>query len=174
MASRDGESDSDSSDDDLYSSSAGSDINIDDPLDSFSSDTDDDDDPNSQSSLETFSSQISDSEGPGFWSSELHPVSIAPFSEETGPSHDLTPNDNILKYFRIHLMLSEDFFEKVSIETNSYAAQEFEKRGHRDADWFDTSPQEIKAYFGLHILMGTNQLPSVDMYWSQNKFLGTV
>lgn len=140
MASRDGESDSDSSDDDLYSSSAGSDINIDDPLDSFSSDTDDDDDPNSQSSLETFSSQISDSEGPGFWSSELHPVSIAPFSEETGPSHDLTPNDNILKYFRIHLMLSEDFFEKVSIETNSYAAQEFEKRGHRDADWFDTSP----------------------------------
>lgn len=107
MASRDGESDSDSSDDDLYSSSAGSDINIDDPLDSFSSDTDDDDDPNSQSSLETFSSQISDSEGPGFWSSELHPVSIAPFSEETGPSHDLTPNDNILKYF--YLMLSEDF-----------------------------------------------------------------
>lgn len=31
--------------------------------------------------------------------------------------------------------------------------------------------QEIKAYFGLHILMGTNQLPSVDMYWSQNKFI---
>lgn len=90
MASRDGESDSDSSDDDLYSSSAGSDINIDDSLDSFSSDTDEDDDPNSQSSLETFSSQISDSEGP---------VSVAPFSEETGPSHDLTPNDNILSYF---------------------------------------------------------------------------
>lgn len=68
-------------------------------------------------------------------------------------------------------MLTEVFFERVSNETNRYAAQEFEKRGHRDADWIDTSPQEIKAYFGLHILMGTNQLPSVDMYWSQNKFI---
>lgn len=65
MTSRDGESDRDSSNDDLYSNlmSAGSDINIDDPLDSFSSDTYDDDDQNSQSSLETLSSQISDSKG---------------------------------------------------------------------------------------------------------------
>lgn len=47
------ESASVSSDDDLNSSSAGSDINNDDPLNSFSSDTIDDDDPNSQSSLET-------------------------------------------------------------------------------------------------------------------------
>lgn len=90
------------------------------------------------SSLETFSSQISDSKGPSFWSSELHPVSIALFSEETGPSHDLTPNNNILSYF--FLMVSEDFFERVSNETNRYAAQEFEKRSHVDADWFDTSP----------------------------------
>lgn len=124
---------------------------------------DEDDESNSQSCLETFSSQISDSEGPGFWSSELHLVSIALFSEETGPSHDLTSNDNILSYF--FLMVLEDFFERVSKETNRYAAQEFKKGGHRDADWFDTSPQEIKAYFGLHILMSTNQLPSVDMYW---------
>uniref|UniRef100_K1PXG8 Uncharacterized protein n=1 Tax=Magallana gigas TaxID=29159 RepID=K1PXG8_MAGGI len=49
MASRDDGGYSDASDDDLYSSSA-----------------EDDDDPNSQSSLEMFSSQISDSEGPGF------------------------------------------------------------------------------------------------------------
>lgn len=61
-------------------------------------------------------------------------------------------------------MVSEDFFEKVPNETNRYAAQKFEKRGHRDADWFDTSPQEIKAHFCLHILMGTHQLLSVDMH----------
>lgn len=133
IASRDGESDSDSSDDDLYIRHKhwwffgfsflwyG-----------WSND------PISMSSLETFSSQISDSKGPSFWSSELHPVSIALFSEETGPSHDLTPNDNILSYF--FLMVSEDFFERVSNETNRYAAQEFEKRSHVDADWFDTSP----------------------------------
>lgn len=105
----------------------------------WSFDTNNDDDSNSQSFLESFSSQISDPECPRFWSSELHPVSIAPLSEETGPSH----NANILKYFL--LMVSEDFFERVSIETNRYAAQEFEKRGHRDADWFGTSPQEIET-----------------------------
>uniref|UniRef100_K1QTJ1 PiggyBac transposable element-derived protein domain-containing protein n=1 Tax=Magallana gigas TaxID=29159 RepID=K1QTJ1_MAGGI len=141
MASRDGESDSDSSNDDLYCISAGSDINIDGVLGSFSSDTDGVDDPNSQSSLETFSSQISDSEGPCFWSNELNPMSIAPFSEETGPIYDLMSNDIILRYFI--LIVSEDFFERFFIETNRYAAQELEIRGHRDVDWFDTSPQEI-------------------------------
>lgn len=169
MASCDGETDSDLSNDDLYSIFAGSDINIDDSLGSFSSDTDGINDPNSQLSLETFSVR---SQCPCFWSTELNPMSIAPFSEVTGPIYDLISNDNILRYF--FLMVPDDFFERFSIETNRYAAQEFEKRGHRDADWFGTSPQEIETQFGLHILMGTNQLQSVDMYWSQNKFLGTV
>lgn len=165
MASRDGESDSDSSYDDLYSNSrsAGSDINIDVPLDSFSSDTDDDDDQNSQSSLETLSSQISDSEGLVFRSSELHPVSIAPFSEVTGPSHNLTPNDNILSYF--FLMVQRISSREFPI--NSTDTLLMNSRKEVTVTQFDMSPQEIKAYFGLQILRGTNQLLSGNMYWSQ-------
>lgn len=165
MASRDGESDSDSSYDDLYSNSrsAGSDINIDVPLDSFSSDTDDDDDQNSQSSLETLSSQISDSEGLVFRSSELHPVSIAPFSEVTGPSHNLTPNDNILSYF--FLMVQRISSREFPI--NSTDTLLMNSRKEVTVTQFDMSPQEIKAYFGLQILRSTNQLLSGNMYWSQ-------
>jgi hypothetical protein len=71
------------------------------------SDTDEDNN-YSQLSLETLSGQVSNLEGPDFWSSHLHPISITQFSEETGPCHNLSPADNLLDYF--HLMVSEDFF----------------------------------------------------------------
>lgn len=95
------------------------------------------------------SGQFSDSEAPSFLSSELYPVSTVPFLKETGSSPDLTPNDNMLNTF--FLVVSEDFFQKVSIETKRYAVQKFEKSGHRDAYWFDTSPSGNQGvYWSAH------------------------
>lgn len=95
MDSRDCESDSDSSNDDFYSISAGSDIltlmilwvhlirmalMIRTP-----------------SCPQRLS--VVRSEGPCFGFNELNPMSIAQYSEETGPIYDLMSNDNILRYF---------------------------------------------------------------------------
>lgn len=72
------DNDSDSSSNNLYSSyrSAGSEIIIDKPFDKFSYDTDDD--PKFQSSLETFSSHLSYSEGLYVYYSEFHHVQALP------------------------------------------------------------------------------------------------
>lgn len=72
MASGDSDDDSDPSSVD-FSSSLCSDIDINGNYDSFSSDTDEDN-IHSQSSLETFSSRVSNPEDPDFWSGDLHPV----------------------------------------------------------------------------------------------------
>lgn len=114
----------------------------------LSSQISDPEDPNYQSSLETLWS-VQRFRSSQFLSSELYPVSTVPFLKETGSSPDLTPNDNMLNTF--FLVVSEDFFQKVSIETKRYAVQKLEKRGHRDAYWFDTSPSGTQGvYWSAH------------------------
>ncbi|KAK3105132.1 hypothetical protein FSP39_017843 [Pinctada imbricata] len=154
-------------------SSSDSDINVgENSGDSFSSDTDSDDVGvgDTQSSLGTYSSETSDPEEEEFWSTNLTSVSIAAFEEETGPNHDLSPTDSVLQYF--FLMISDDFFDLLAVETNRYADQVFARKGRRDSDWSPTNKREVQAYFGLHIFMGIHKLPSIDMYWSQNRFVG--
>lgn len=52
---------------------------------------------------------------------------------------------------------SHDFWASVSAETNRYAEQEMgdEDRPKKcyEEQWFDTTPDEIKAYFALCIIM---------------------
>ncbi|KAK3109202.1 hypothetical protein FSP39_025359 [Pinctada imbricata] len=154
-------------------SSSVSDINVgENSGDSFPSDTDSDDEVvgDTQSSLGTYSSEMSDPEEEEFWSTNLTSVSIAAFEEETGPNHNLSPTDSVLQYF--FLMISDDFFNLLAVETNRYADQVFARKGRRDPDWSPTNKREVQAYFGLHIFMGIHKLPSIDMYWSQNRFVG--
>ena len=152
--------------DEFSDASDGSDIS--DGYVSFSSDTSDDDidiNIDSQSSLGTFSSETSDPDEDDFWTDDLTDIDIPDFDETTGPNHDLDADTNILEYF--FLMVPESFFDHIATETNRYAVQ-----CGADGEWTATDSREIKAYFGLHILMVINQLPSVDQYWSQNKFIG--
>ena len=48
-------------------------------------------------------------------------------------------------------------------ETNRYAAQCLE--GNRESTW-ETDVAELKAYFGIMIVMGVNKLPEIRDYWS--------
>lgn len=158
-----------SSDDDSDTLSEGSDLQLFSEHE-FSSDTDSDDDTQQTESSMEPDSQQSEATDDDFWSYDLHPVDIAPFTEQVGPDHTLLPDNDLLKYF--YLMINEDFFEIAAQETNRYAEQEMTRKGSRDSIWYPTTSPEMKAFFGLNIIMGINQLPRIDMYWSENPFVG--
>ncbi|XP_065932035.1 piggyBac transposable element-derived protein 4 isoform X2 [Magallana gigas] len=127
-----------SSDDDSDTLSEGSDLQLFSEHE-FSSDTDSDDDTQQTESSMEPDSQQTEATDDDFWSYDLHPVDIAPFTEQ---------------------------------ETNRYAEQEMTRKGSRDSIWYPTTSPEMKAFFGLNIIMGINQLPRIDMYWSENPFVG--
>ena len=41
-----------------------------------------------------------------------------------------------------------------------------------DSVWQVTTVEELKALFGMNILMGLNQLPQYKLYWHQYNFIG--
>uniref|UniRef100_A0A8W8MIV0 PiggyBac transposable element-derived protein domain-containing protein n=1 Tax=Magallana gigas TaxID=29159 RepID=A0A8W8MIV0_MAGGI len=115
-----------SSDDDSDTLSEGSDLQLFSEHE-FSSDTDSDDDTQQTESSMEPDSQQTEANDDDFWSYDLHPVDIAPFTEQVGPDHTLLPDDDLLKYF--YLMINEDFFEPAAQETNRYAEQEMTRKG---------------------------------------------
>ena len=52
-------------------------------------------------------------------------------------------------------------------ETNRYAEQSLQGTGK---EW-STNAEEIRAYFGFMILMGTNRLPEIRDYWCNSEYL---
>ncbi|KAJ8309918.1 hypothetical protein KUTeg_011783 [Tegillarca granosa] len=64
---------------------------------SFSSDTDSGDDDDSQSSMETLASDISNVHEDQFWTDQLHDIDIGQFEETVGPIHQLAPNSPVLQ-----------------------------------------------------------------------------
>ena len=166
----------DSDDDGDSSPGSESDIDMNDSMSdrSFeSSDSGDDEDApveDTAPELSQLDSQASNPAEDGFWDDTgVHNSPIPQFREETGPTHNLTAESSALDYF--HLICPPTFFEKIAEETNRYAVQ---KNGESpDENWQDTTPEEIRAYIGVLIMMGVNQLPELSMYWSENIFLGT-
>ena len=57
-------------------------------------------------------------------------------------------------------------------ETNRYARQKLATNIARLNKWQDTTRQEVKAYLGICLIMGTNNLPPLAMYWSSDPFIG--
>ena len=43
---------------------------------------------------------------------------------------------------------------------------------YEEHKWVDTSAPEIRALFGINIMMGINSLPQYKMYWHKDMFLG--
>lgn len=58
----------------------------------------------------------------------------------------------------------ESVIESIVVETNRYASQKKSK------NWEDVTLQEMKAYFGVLIMMGLNPLPDMELYWSSDRF----
>ena len=69
-------------------------------------------------------------------------------------------------------MFDEVLFEKIVKETNRYARQKLPVNEQRLGRWRDVSKPEVKAYFGMCVIMGINIILMVADYWSTDIFKG--
>ncbi len=85
-----------------------------------------------------------------------------------GPKNEALGVTDILKIF--HLLLPEDFYEHVLVETNRYAQQQRELKNDT-SDRNPVSKEELMAFIGLNIAMGIVSLPETHDYWSTDPML---
>lgn len=111
-----------------------------------------------------------DSSSPDFWGEPDQVISIEPFSAASGPQHSLGDDADTRDYFRI--LFPDSLFEHMVEQTNKYALYRQRRSGKSDPHWHPTDVREMKAYVGLNILMGINQLPDTGMYWASDIFIG--
>jgi hypothetical protein len=71
----------------------------------------------------------------------------------------------------------EPLFEKNCDETNEYARVQLNNLNRKklkdDEKWFDTTEDEIRAYFALVILMLQVRKSHIQLYWSRNRCIDT-
>lgn len=48
-----------------------------------------------------------------FWSYDLHPIDLASFTEPFWQYRTLLPGDDLMKYFKVIIIINGDFFEMV-------------------------------------------------------------
>lgn len=77
-----------------------------------------------------------------------------------------------LDYF--WLMFHPDLFNDMTRHTNNYARWKMVQTDKVDDYWTETTPAELRAYVGMNILMGVNSLPTANMYWSKDTYIGNV
>ena len=70
----------------------------------------------------------------------------------------------------LNLFFPEHIYELVAEQTNLYASQKIQTKA--DPHWQNTSPEEIKAHFGIRLFMAIKKLPETKMYWSDDAIFG--
>jgi len=107
------------------------------------------------------------------WSANFHDVNIHDFNEDIGPQF---PNgfDNTTASAKDYfdLMFDANIMADFVRHTNNYAKWKMEQSGEVDSVWYETTENELKAYFGMNIFMGINSLPGYKDYWSRDNFIG--
>ncbi|XP_070548371.1 piggyBac transposable element-derived protein 4-like [Ptychodera flava] len=99
------------------------------------------------------------------WSENSDDVTLFNFNgDESGPFHDLGCTGDQLDFFR--LFMTDDFLDHLVRETNKYAQFKQDRLQKVDADWSPVDRNEMKAYFGVIILMGIHSLPEIRDFWS--------
>ena len=75
-----------------------------------------------------------------------------------------------LDYFE--LLFKPRIFNKIKTYTNNYALFHPDQKqitkndpNYEDPKWTETTVEELKAPFGVTILMGISNLPQVRLYW---------
>jgi hypothetical protein len=104
---------------------------------------------------------------------------IYPFISDSGVCEDLLNESELdppseLSIFSEYV---EPLFNKICDKRNAYATRQLNnpnKRKLKDDDkWFDTTADEIRAYFALVILMPQVQKSRIQLYWSKNRCTDT-
>ena len=106
------------------------------------------------------------------WSRDLHAFDIEPFSGSHGLKVPVPVEAKAVDFFG--LLFGEPVFDLIVEETNRYARQKLARSAARLAKWTDVNKRELKAYFGLCIIMGINTLPRIAMNWSSNRYIGNI
>ena len=91
--------------------------------------------------------------------SRLTANNIHLFQSFSGPT-TIIPN-SLLDIFQ--LFFTEQLQQQIVQATNDYA-----KETMKEELWTKVTCDELRAYFGFHILMSIYRLPSIDDYWSTN------
>ena len=116
------------------------------------------------------------------WSQNFRDIQIDDFTNDFGPvlpdtfdAATATPID----YF--NLLFKPEIFNQIRDHTNNYAI--YRRDDHRtatqnpdynDSTWYEITVEELRALFGVTILMGINGLPQFRMYWDVNEFIGNI
>ena len=114
------------------------------------------------------------------WTQNFRDVQIDDFTQESGPvlpdGFDVSTASPI-DYF--NLLFKPEMFDEIKEHTNNYAVYRRDERRNKrqnfqysDSNWYDTSVEELRALFGVIIIMGINYLPNVRLYWDSNEFIG--
>ena len=82
-----------------------------------------------------------------------------------GPVDSSSPEGkSALDYLR--LLWPTAICQMICLETNNYALQ------HNRLNWAPVSTDEVWTFLAIVVLMGIHRLPTINQYWSQNRFLG--
>ena len=110
------------------------------------------------------------------WTTNFGDVSVDAVEQPSGP--DLPPGFDTatappLYYFELL------FQTEIVNHTDNYAVFKRDEIRTKNNDpecadprWSDTSVSEMRALFGINILMGISTLPQYHLYWHKDKFIG--
>ena len=104
------------------------------------------------------------------WTNDLSHITVDDFASPTGITFELGNDTRQIDFF--DKLFGEDTVAHIVIVTNRYARQQLAERVEQLAKWTDVTVPELRAYFGVCIIMGINSLPSIADYLSSDPHLG--
>lgn len=100
------------------------------------------------------------------WTENLRDINVPAFNgPQPGPTQTLEADRNEIDF--LNLLFPEELYSKISEETNAYA--QLCIRAKANPGWYDTTPEEIRAFLGCLVVMGIISAPAQDLYWSKDK-----
>ena len=102
------------------------------------------------------------------WSDELEDFDIDEFSGRQEMKFNVPDNVSANDFFS--QLFGDSIMDIIVTETNRYARQKLANTPRLEK-WKDIK-QELRAYFGICIIMGINNLPRIATYWSTDPFIG--
>lgn len=91
------------------------------------------------------------------------------------PKNTFSKTSKEIDFFSV--IMDDDTIAHIVKHTNLYASQDHRhesdsSKPRKIRNWVDTSQEEIRAFFGMLIIMGIHQLPHLCNYWSSDPILG--
>ena len=103
------------------------------------------------------------------WSNVLSNFVINQFNGQPGIKVEV-PEEATSDFF-FNLIFGYEMVDLIVRETNRYTRQKLANNARLEK-WKDTTREEVKAYLGICLVMGINNLPRLAMYWSSDPFIG--